>query len=176
MPLIVTDDIEAAANMVRPMYALYFGGMGAKSTNFHANVPIRMGYEARGRADPGPVPAGQEGRGSRASRQLIEQLTLIGPKDKIRHELEAWRESIVTTLLIAATRRCCAPPLSWCWADALGVVVQRELPRMRAHPDRVDLVLALVADVGVDQPGREHVALRAGTRGLTRARRGRLER
>ena len=46
VPLIVTDDIEAAANMVRPMYALYFGGMGAKGTNFHANVPIRMGYEA----------------------------------------------------------------------------------------------------------------------------------
>src|SRR5207245_1835916 len=31
VPLIVTDDIEAAANMLRPMYALYFGGMGAKS-------------------------------------------------------------------------------------------------------------------------------------------------
>jgi hypothetical protein len=32
--------------------------------------------------------------------KLIEQLTLIGPKDKIRHELDAWRDSIVTTLLI----------------------------------------------------------------------------
>ena len=32
--------------------------------------------------------------------KLIEQLTLIGPKDKIRHDLDAWRESIVTTLLI----------------------------------------------------------------------------
>jgi len=27
------------------MYALYFGGM-AQGTNFHANVAIRMGYEA----------------------------------------------------------------------------------------------------------------------------------
>src|SRR5437763_10549128 len=36
VPLIVTDDIESAANMLRPMYALYFGGMGAKSANFHA--------------------------------------------------------------------------------------------------------------------------------------------
>ena len=32
--------------------------------------------------------------------RLIEQLTLIGPRDKIRHDLEAWRDSIVTTLLI----------------------------------------------------------------------------
>ena len=33
--------------------------------------------------------------------RLLEQLTLIGPADKIRHDLEAWRDSIVTTLLIA---------------------------------------------------------------------------
>ena len=32
--------------------------------------------------------------------RLLEQLTLIGPVDKIRHDLEAWRESIVTTLLV----------------------------------------------------------------------------
>ena len=46
VPLIITDDIEAAADALRPMYALYFGGMGARGTNFHANVAIRMGYEA----------------------------------------------------------------------------------------------------------------------------------
>jgi hypothetical protein len=33
--------------------------------------------------------------------ELIDQLSLIGPPDKIRHDLEAWRESIVTTLLVA---------------------------------------------------------------------------
>jgi hypothetical protein len=31
---------------------------------------------------------------------LVQQLTLIGPPDRIRHDLEAWRESIVTTLLV----------------------------------------------------------------------------
>src|ERR1700761_4907294 len=46
VPLIVTDDIDGAMDAVRPMYALYFGGMGAKNANFHANVPKRMGYEA----------------------------------------------------------------------------------------------------------------------------------
>ena len=43
--------------------------------------------------------------------KLLEQLTLIGPPDKIRHDLEAWRDSIVTTLLIsgdAATMRTAA--------------------------------------------------------------------
>ena len=46
VPLIPIDDVEQAADMLRPMYALYFGGMGAKKVNFHANVAIRMGYEA----------------------------------------------------------------------------------------------------------------------------------
>ncbi len=45
VPFIVTDDVDAALDAVRPFYALYFGGMGAKGANFHANVPIRMGYE-----------------------------------------------------------------------------------------------------------------------------------
>jgi F420-dependent oxidoreductase-like protein len=101
VPLIVTDDVEAAADMVRPMYALYFGGMGAKGTNFHANVAIRMGYEAEVEKIQELYLGGHKQDAAAAvPTKLIEQLTLIGPKDKIRHELDAWRESIVTTLLI----------------------------------------------------------------------------
>ena len=101
MPLIVTDDIEAAADALRPMYALYFGGMGAKDANFHANVAIRMGYEAEVDKIQELYLAGHKEEAAAAvPTKLIEQLTLIGPKDKIRHDLEAWRESIVTTLLV----------------------------------------------------------------------------
>ena len=46
VPFLVSDDVQAAADMLRPFYALYFGGMGAKGKNFHANVAIRMGYES----------------------------------------------------------------------------------------------------------------------------------
>jgi F420-dependent oxidoreductase-like protein len=101
VPLIVTDDIEAAADMVRPMYALYFGGMGAKTANFHANVPIRMGYEAEVAKIQELYLGGHKAEAAAAvPTKLIEQLTLIGPADKIRHDLEAWRDSSVTTLLI----------------------------------------------------------------------------
>ena len=44
VPLLVSDDVDAAADALRPFYALYFGGMGAKGRNFHANVAIRMGH------------------------------------------------------------------------------------------------------------------------------------
>jgi len=39
VPFIVSDDIDGALDALRPFYALYFGGMGAKSANFHANAP-----------------------------------------------------------------------------------------------------------------------------------------
>ena len=101
VPLIITDDVESAADALRPMYALYFGGMGARSANFHANVPIRMGYEAEVQKIQELYLGGHKDEAARAvPTRLLEQLTLIGPKDKIRHDLEAWRESIVTTLLI----------------------------------------------------------------------------
>ncbi|MHB1567814.1 MAG: LLM class F420-dependent oxidoreductase [Solirubrobacteraceae bacterium] len=102
VPLIVTDNIEAAADALRPMYALYFGGMGARGTNFHADVAIRMGYEAEVARIAELYLAGRKQDAAAAiPARLLEQLTLIGSPEKIRHDLEAWRDSIVTTLLIA---------------------------------------------------------------------------
>ena len=101
VPLIVTDDPESAMDAVRPMYALYFGGMGARGANFHANVPIRMGFEAEVTKIQDLYLEGRKDEAAAAvPSKLIEQLTLIGPAEKIRHDLEAWRESSVTTLLI----------------------------------------------------------------------------
>jgi F420-dependent oxidoreductase-like protein len=101
VPLIVTDDIEGTADAMRPMYALYFGGMGARNTNFHANVAIRMGYEAEVEKIQELYLSGNKADAAGAvPTELIEKLTLIGPKDKIRHDLEAWRDSTITTLLV----------------------------------------------------------------------------
>jgi F420-dependent oxidoreductase-like protein len=101
VPLVVTDDIESAAEAVKPMYALYFGGMGARGANFHANVPIRMGYEQEVAKIQDLYLSGHKQEAAAAvPTKLIEELTLIGPREKIRDQLEAWRESIVTTLLV----------------------------------------------------------------------------
>ncbi len=112
VPLIVTDDLDAAADALRPFYALYFGGMGAKGTNFHANVPIRMGYEKEvGEIQELYLSGKKEEAGAKIPRALIEELSLIGGAEKIRDDLERWRESAVTTLLIsgdAATLRTAA--------------------------------------------------------------------
>jgi F420-dependent oxidoreductase-like protein len=105
VPFILTDDVEAAADSLRPMYALYFGGMGAKGANFHANVPIRMGYEDEVREIQDLYLDGKKDEAAaKIPTELIEQLALIGPADKLRHDLEAWRDSIVTTLLVTGDR------------------------------------------------------------------------
>jgi F420-dependent oxidoreductase-like protein len=109
VPLIITRDIDGAYEALRPMYALYFGGMGARGTNFHADVAIRMGYEAEVSKIQELYLGGHKDEAAAAiPTRLLDQLTLIGPVDKIRHDLEAWRDSIVTTLLVggdAATLR-----------------------------------------------------------------------
>jgi F420-dependent oxidoreductase-like protein len=112
VPLIVSDDVGQAVDALRPFYALYFGGMGAKGRNFHANVAIRMGYEAEIAEIQDLYLGGKKDEAAAAiPGELIEELSLIGPRDKIRHDVEKWRESIVTTLLVsgdAATLRTAA--------------------------------------------------------------------
>ena len=101
VPLIVHDDVEEAANWLRPMYALYFGGMGAKGANFHNDVPRRMGYEDEAERIQDLYLDGKKDEACAAvPTDLIEKLALIGPEDKIRSELPAWRESLVTTVMI----------------------------------------------------------------------------
>ena len=46
IPVVIDDDLERAAGRVRPMLALYVGGMGARGANFHFEVLARMGWES----------------------------------------------------------------------------------------------------------------------------------
>jgi hypothetical protein len=84
------------------MYALYFGGMGARSMNFHHQVIVRMGYEDVAKKIQDLYLEGKKDEAAAAvPTKLVEELALIGPAAKIRDDLEAWRESPVTTMLIA---------------------------------------------------------------------------
>ena len=102
VPLIVHDDVEQAADMLRPMYALYFGGMGARGRNFHHDVAVRMGYANEAKEIQDLYLDGKKAEAAAAvPTKLVEELALIGPAEKIRHDLEAWRESIATMLMIS---------------------------------------------------------------------------
>ena len=101
VPVIIHDNVDEAANFMRPVLALYIGGMGAREVNFHANVFGRMGYEAETREIQDLYLAGKKEEAAAAVPQsLIEETSLIGPKEKIRDDLEMWRESCVTQILL----------------------------------------------------------------------------
>lgn len=105
VPMVVADDVGAAADGLRPFYALYFGGMGAKGKNFHANVPIRMGYEREVSEIQDLYLEGKKDEAAaKIPFELIEAMSLIGPREKIADDLAKWRESVVTTILVQGDR------------------------------------------------------------------------
>jgi F420-dependent oxidoreductase-like protein len=99
--VIVHDDVEKAADFVRPSLALYIGGMGAREVNFHFDVFARMGFEEPARRIQDLYLDGRKDEAAAAvPTALVEATTLIGPREKIRDDLEAWKDSLVTTLLV----------------------------------------------------------------------------
>jgi F420-dependent oxidoreductase-like protein len=101
--IIVTDDVDAAANMLRPMLALYVGGMGAKGANFHYDVLARLGYEDECAHIQQLYLAGQKREAIAAiPREMVEDTALIGPLGKIKDELPMWRSTCLTTMLVNA--------------------------------------------------------------------------
>ncbi|MHB1584501.1 MAG: LLM class F420-dependent oxidoreductase [Acidimicrobiales bacterium] len=101
-PTVLADDVESAADAFRPSLALYIGGMGAKEMNFHFDVFARMGYEDVARKVQSLYLDGHKDDAAAAvPTAMVEDIALIGPREKIRDDLEAWRESIATSLLVS---------------------------------------------------------------------------
>lgn len=100
--VIVNSDIDAAADMIRPMLALYAGGMGAKGANFHFDVLARLGYEEECNYIQKLYLEGNKREAIAAvPRQMVEDTALIGPIEKIRDELQEWKKTVLTTMLVA---------------------------------------------------------------------------
>ena len=102
VPAIVADDVEGCADLLRPMYALYIGGMGAREVNFHFEVFSRMGHEGVCHDIQDLYLAGRKDEAiAKVPTALIEDVALIGPKEKILEELEAWKATVLTTMLVS---------------------------------------------------------------------------
>ncbi len=102
LTMIVDDDVERAADWVRPFLALYMGGMGAKGQNFHFDVFARMGYEEAATKVQDLYLAGDKTAAHAAvPTALVEEVALIGPKEKIAEELTRWEDSCLTTFLLS---------------------------------------------------------------------------
>ena len=99
--IVIDDDVERAADLLRPMLALYIGGMGAREMNFHFDVFARMGFaDAARKIQDLYLDDRKEEAAAAVPTELIDATSLIGPREKIRDALDKWRESPVTTLLV----------------------------------------------------------------------------
>ena len=100
--VVIDDDIADARDVVRPILALYVGGMGARGANFYNDVVRRYGYEADAERIQTMYLEGKQREAIAAVPDaLVDDVALVGPKERVRDRLEAWRESGVTTLLVA---------------------------------------------------------------------------
>jgi alkanesulfonate monooxygenase SsuD/methylene tetrahydromethanopterin reductase-like flavin-dependent oxidoreductase (luciferase family) len=102
LTVIPGDDVEQCADLMRPFVALYAGGMGAKDANFHFDVFARMGWEE---VATKVQELYLEGRKQEAAAlipvEMVEDVALIGPIDKIRDDLARWKETCLTTVLLS---------------------------------------------------------------------------
>ena len=101
LTIIPGDDVEKCADMMRPMVALYAGGMGAKDANFHFDVFARMGWEEVALKVQALYLEGKKQEASASiPLAMVEDIALVGPVDKIRDDLARWKQTCLTTVLL----------------------------------------------------------------------------
>jgi F420-dependent oxidoreductase-like protein len=116
VPAVLSDDVESARDALKPYYALYVGGMGARGKNFYNELACEYGFEEAAKTIQDLFLDGRQRDAAEAvPDELVDELALVGPKERIADRLAAWRESGATTMLIstrdAATLRAVAEAL-----------------------------------------------------------------
>jgi len=99
--VIVTDDLDAGLGIVKSMLGFYIGGMGAKGQNYHTKLMGRFGFEKEALKIQELFFDGNRERAiAEVPDEFADEISLVGPAERIRDRLAAWEESPVTTLLV----------------------------------------------------------------------------
>lgn len=97
----ISDDRELARNLMRPVLALYIGGMGSRKQNFYNNLVQRYGFEqAAGEIQNLYLEGKKAEAGEVIPDELIDMVSLCGPRDVVRDRLAAFRDAGVGTLMV----------------------------------------------------------------------------
>jgi alkanesulfonate monooxygenase SsuD/methylene tetrahydromethanopterin reductase-like flavin-dependent oxidoreductase (luciferase family) len=101
--VLVGDDVQSLRDALKPHLALYVGGMGAKGKNFYNALMCRYGWEDdAARIQELYLGGRQRDAIAAVPDELVDAVALVGPKERIRERLEAWRETPVTSLLVGS--------------------------------------------------------------------------
>jgi alkanesulfonate monooxygenase SsuD/methylene tetrahydromethanopterin reductase-like flavin-dependent oxidoreductase (luciferase family) len=99
--VLVGDDVDALRGFVKPVTALYVGGMGARGRNFYNDLACRFGYEAAAKEIQDLYLDGKKQEAAAAvPDELIDEIALVGPKERIAERLEPWQKAGVTTMIV----------------------------------------------------------------------------
>lgn len=100
VPVLMGDDAQACLSMVKPSLALYVGGMGARNKNFYNELVCRYGYEADAKKIQDLYLSGKKAEAAEAVPDaLADEVSLCGPKERIKERLHAYRDAGATTLI-----------------------------------------------------------------------------
>jgi F420-dependent oxidoreductase-like protein len=101
--VIVGDDLDQLRGFVKPMVALYVGGMGARGKNFYNDLACRYGFEAAAKEIQDLYLDGKKREATAAvPDELVDEIALVGPRERIADRFAAWQESGITTLIMSA--------------------------------------------------------------------------
>jgi F420-dependent oxidoreductase-like protein len=99
----VCDDVAEGLLPVKAMLGFYIGGMGHTARNFHADLMARMGYEEEARRIQELFLSGRREEAVLAVPDAFaDEISLVGPRERIAERLESWRKGPVTDLLVLA--------------------------------------------------------------------------
>jgi F420-dependent oxidoreductase-like protein len=99
--VVLGDDVQLCRDMLKPMLALYIGGMGARGKNFYNDLACRYGYEAAAKEIQDLYLDGKKKAAAAAVPDaLVDEVALCGPKERIAERLEPWKRSRVTTMVL----------------------------------------------------------------------------
>ncbi len=96
----VSEDRATARDLMRPMLSLYIGGMGSRRQNFYNNLVGRYGFERSAHQVQDLYLAGKKTEaGAALPDELIDMITLCGPREVVRDRIGAFRDAGVGTLM-----------------------------------------------------------------------------
>ena len=80
MAVILGDDVDACRSMIKPMLALYIGGMGARGRNFYNDLACRYGYDGAAKEIQDLYLDGKKQEAAAAvPDELVDEVALCGP-------------------------------------------------------------------------------------------------
>jgi len=99
---VVTNDVQSALNSLKPNIALYVGGMGHKTKNFHKEMMIRRGYgDAAERIQELYLAKHKREAIDAVPDEFVDQGALVGDKARIQKRFRDWEDSGITGLTIS---------------------------------------------------------------------------